>query len=95
MKLSHAQVMHIAKLSRLSLSDEEAELYATQLSKIIDYVEQLNGLDTSSVEPTSHVIPLDNVMADDIGAASLTCMEALSNAPDATEKFYRVPKIIE
>ncbi len=95
MKLSLEEVMHISKLSRLSLSEEEAELYATQLSNIIDYVEQLNSLDTTSIEPTSHVIPLDNVMADDIQGTSLPREEALRNAPDATEKFYRVPKIIE
>ncbi|HTZ18334.1 MAG TPA: Asp-tRNA(Asn)/Glu-tRNA(Gln) amidotransferase subunit GatC [Dissulfurispiraceae bacterium] len=93
--LSREEVLHIAELSRLSLSEEESGLYTTQLSKIIDYVEQLNGLDTSRIEPTSHVIPLDNVMADDVGIVSLPCREALGNAPDATEKFYRVPKIIE
>jgi aspartyl-tRNA(Asn)/glutamyl-tRNA(Gln) amidotransferase subunit C len=95
MKLTLEEVRHISKLSRLSLSEEEAELYATQLSNVIDYVEQLNGLDTSSINPTSHVIPLDNVMADDVLRLSLSRGEALRNAPDATEKFYRVPKIIE
>jgi aspartyl-tRNA(Asn)/glutamyl-tRNA(Gln) amidotransferase subunit C len=95
MKLSLEEVRHISKLSRLSLSDEEAGLYATQLSKIIDHVEQLNNLDTSAIEPTSHVIQLDNVMADDVQGISLSREEALKNAPDSTLKFYRVPKIIE
>ncbi len=95
MKLSLEEVRHISKLSRLSLSVEEVELYAIQLSKIIDYVEQLDSLDTSSIEPTSHVIPLDNVMTDDVNGVSLPREDALRNAPDATEKFYRVPKIIE
>jgi aspartyl-tRNA(Asn)/glutamyl-tRNA(Gln) amidotransferase subunit C len=95
MKLSLEEVRHISKLSRLSLSEEEAGLYATQLSKIIDHVEQLNNLDTSEIEPTSHIIPLDNVMADDIQGISLSREEALKNAPDSTDKFYRVPKIIE
>jgi aspartyl-tRNA(Asn)/glutamyl-tRNA(Gln) amidotransferase subunit C len=95
MKLSLEEVRHISKLSRLSLSEEEAKLYATQLSKIIDHVEQLNNLDTSAIEPTSHIIPLDNVMADDVLGISLPREEALKNAPDSTGKFYRVPKIIE
>ena len=95
MKLSLVEVRHIAQLSRLALSDDEAELYAPQLSKIIDYVEQLNSLDTSAIEPTSHIIPLNNVMADDILGASLPRLEALKNAPDTTGKFYRIPKIIE
>ncbi len=95
MKLSLEEVRHIAKLSRLALSEEEVGLYATQLSKIIDHVEQLNNLDTSATGPTSHVIPLDNVMADDVQGISLPREEALKNAPDSTEKFYKVPKIIE
>ena len=95
MKLSLDEVRHIAQLSRLALSEDEAELYAPQLSKIIDYVEQLNNLDTSAIEPTSHIIPLNNVMADDIPVVSLSRLEALKNAPDTTGKFYRIPKIIE
>lgn len=95
MKISLEEVRHISKLSRLSLPGEEAELYATQLSKIIEYVEQLNNLDTSTIEPTSHIMQLNNVMVDDVQGISLPREEALKNAPDSTEKFYRVPKIIE
>lgn len=95
MKITQEDVKHIARLSRLYLSDEETSTFGGQLNSIIEYVEQLNGLDTSSVEPTSHVIPLNNVMRDDIPKPSLPLKEALKNAPDATEKFYRVPKIIE
>jgi aspartyl-tRNA(Asn)/glutamyl-tRNA(Gln) amidotransferase subunit C len=86
---------HIAALSRLSLSQEEIETFGSQLNGIIEYVGQLNGLDTSGIEPTSHVIPLNNVMRDDLTRPSLPVEEALKNAPDSTEKFYRVPKIIE
>ncbi|HMK61677.1 MAG TPA: Asp-tRNA(Asn)/Glu-tRNA(Gln) amidotransferase subunit GatC [Dissulfurispiraceae bacterium] len=95
MKLSLEEVRHIAQLSRLSITDEELELYAPQLSKIIDYVEQLNNLDTSDIEPTSNIIALNNVMADDVLGMCLPRDEALRNAPDSTEKFYRIPKIIE
>jgi aspartyl-tRNA(Asn)/glutamyl-tRNA(Gln) amidotransferase subunit C len=95
MKLSLDEVKHIAQLSRLALSEDEAEMYSPQLSKIIDYVEQLNNLETSSIEPTSHIIPLNNVMAEDIPGACLPRSEALKNAPDSTDRFYRIPKIIE
>ena len=95
MRISKEEVKHIAGLSRLSLSEEDMETFGIQLNKIIEYVEQLNRLDTADVEPTSHAIPLKNVMRDDVPRASLTKEDALKNAPDSTEKFYRVPKIIE
>lgn len=95
MKITVEDVKHIARLSRLSMSDSEIEIFSGQLSSIIEYVEQLNSLDTGNIEPTSHLIPLKNVMRDDIPAASLPVEDALRNAPDSTEKFYSVPKIIE
>ncbi len=95
MKITSEKVKHVANLSRLYLSDDEIKIFCNQLNTIIEYVEQLNSLDTDNIEPTSHVIPLNNIMRDDILAASLPAENALKNAPDATEKFYRVPKIIE
>ncbi len=95
MRITSEDVKHIASLSRLSLSDKEIDIFSGQLNSIIEYVEQLNSLDTGNIEPTSHVIPLNNIMRDDIPAASLPVEDALKNAPDSTEKFYRVPKIIE
>ncbi len=93
--ITREDVYHIARLSRLSLSETETETYGDQLNAIIAYVEQLNNLDTREVEPTSHVIPLRNVTREDSVRPSLSREEALRNAPDATERFYRVPKIIE
>lgn len=95
MKITKDEVKHIARLSRLSLSEGELETFSGQLSTILEYVEQLNRLDTAGIEPTSHIIPLRNVMRDDVPAASLPREEALRNAPDSDGKFYRVPKIIE
>jgi aspartyl-tRNA(Asn)/glutamyl-tRNA(Gln) amidotransferase subunit C len=95
LQLSNEEVIHISRLSRLALSEDDAGLYATQLSSIIEYVELLDNLDTASIEPTSHIIPLDNVMVEDIPGTSLPREEALRNAPDSNGKFYRVPKIIE
>lgn len=95
MKITNEDVKHIARLSRLYLSDEEMETFSNQLSAIVEYVEQLNSLNTNDIEPTSHVIPLKNVMRSDIIISSLSVENALKNAPDAAGSFYRVPKIIE
>lgn len=93
--ITRDDVHHIARLSRLSLSETETATYGDQLNAIIAYVEQLNNLDTGDVEPTSHVIPLKNVTREDSIRPPLPREEALRNAPDATGRFYRVPKIIE
>jgi len=82
-------------LARLSLTEEEKELFGAQLSSILDYMEKLNELDTENIEPTSHVLTLSNVMREDAPRDSIPREDALSNAPDRTDKFYRVPKIIE
>ncbi len=95
MKISKEEIEHIAVLARLSLTEEEKELFGAQLSGILGYMEQLNELDTKEVEPTSHVLALGNVMREDVPGESLPREEALMNAPSHTEKFYRVPKIIE
>jgi aspartyl-tRNA(Asn)/glutamyl-tRNA(Gln) amidotransferase subunit C len=94
-KITKEQIQHIAVLSRLNLTEEEKDLFGSQLSSILDYMEQLNGLDTEGIEPTSHVLSIENVMREDIPAVSLPRTEALMNAPSRTEQFFRVPKIIE
>jgi len=92
MKIS---IEHIAQLSRLSLSDKEKGLFGGQLESILSYMDKLNELDTRDIEPTSHVIAISNITRDDVQRPSLDREDALMNAPDKTEKFYRVPKIIE
>jgi len=94
-KITKEQIQHIAVLSRLNLSEEEKDLFGFQLSSILDYMDQLNELDTRETEPTSHVLSLSNVMRDDILTSSLPGEEALKNAPSRSQNFYRVPKIIE
>jgi len=91
-KISKEEIEHIATLARLSLSEEEKELFGSQLSSILDYMEKLNELDTKDVEPTSHVLLLSNVMRDDIPRPSIPQEDALWNAPDHTEKFFRVKR---
>jgi aspartyl-tRNA(Asn)/glutamyl-tRNA(Gln) amidotransferase subunit C len=95
MSITENEVQHIVKLSRLILTPEELSTYRGQLSSIIEYIEQLNTLETANVEPTSHVLPITNVMRDDVLAPCLSSDEALKNAPDPVDNFYRVPKIIE
>lgn len=92
MKIS---IEHLAQLARLSVSDNEKTLFADQIDSILSYMDKLNELDTATVEPTSHVISLSNVVREDLPKDSLERESALSNAPDRTDKFYRVPKIIE
>ncbi len=92
MKIS---VEYISKLARLSVSEKEREAFSAQLQGILSYMEKLNELDTKDVEPTSHVVSLSNVMRDDVQKTSISREDALANAPDHTDKFYRVPRIIE
>ena len=95
MNITEDEVKHIVNLARLALSEDELSMYRGQLNAIIGHVEQLNTLDTTGIEPTSHVLPITNVMREDVHMPPLSNHEALKNAPDPSDKFYRVPKIIE
>ena len=94
MSVTRKDVEHIAKLARLEFTDEEKATFTHQLNTILAYVEQLNTLDTSNVEPLSHVIELDNAFREDVLRPGLTQEEALKNAPVKTERFFKVPKVI-
>jgi aspartyl-tRNA(Asn)/glutamyl-tRNA(Gln) amidotransferase subunit C len=95
MEITREQVEHVAKLARLAIGEEEKALFARQLSSILTYAQTLNRLDTSSVEPTSHVIPIQNVFREDEVRPSLSREQAFANAPDQDAGCFRVPKIIE
>ncbi|MEJ2313374.1 MAG: Asp-tRNA(Asn)/Glu-tRNA(Gln) amidotransferase subunit GatC [Nitrospirota bacterium] len=95
MKIDSKLVDRIAGLARLKLSDYERESLLADLNNILSYVEKLNRLDISAVEPTSHVLDLANVSREDEPRPSMPVDEALANAPDRSGNFYRVPKIIE
>lgn len=88
-------VERIAQLARLSLSEEEKEKFSLQLDSIFAYVGKLNELDTSGIEPTSHVLKLINVMREDKQKPSLSREDALRNSSENTGEFFKVPKIIE
>lgn len=87
------EVEHVAKLARLELSEDEKTRYSEQLGAIIDYVQQMNEVDTSNVEPMSHAIPLTNVMREDEVVYEQTREELMQNAPAKEYGFFKVPKI--
>ena len=89
--IGRAEVLHVAKLARLALSPEEVERMAGELSSILDHVERIGELDLDGVAPTSHVVPLENVLRTDEPRASLPPESALAGAPDAGEAGFRVP----
>ena len=95
MPLDRAQVVHIAALARIGISDGEMDVYAGQLSDIIDQFEVLNELDTTGVDPTGHAGELRTVMRGDAPADSLSPDEALSNAPRREGEFFRVKAVLD
>jgi aspartyl-tRNA(Asn)/glutamyl-tRNA(Gln) amidotransferase subunit C len=97
MEISKEQVERVAKLARLDVSEDEKTTFARQLSSILTHIDQLKALDTDTtgVEPTATVLPTDNVFRDDEVRPSLSQEQALANAPDQAEGFFRVPKILE
>lgn len=94
-RISMKDVEHVARLARLELSAAEKERMRKELDGILSYIDKLRAVDTRGVEPTSHAVPLTNVMRDDTEVASLPQDEMLANAPDRHGELFRVPKIIE
>ena len=95
MKLSREQVLHIAELAKLGISEEETELFAEQLSAILDYAEMLNRLDTEAIPPTAQAIDRRNVTRPDEVFPSLTPDEVLANAPQRQDGYFKVKPILE
>jgi aspartyl-tRNA(Asn)/glutamyl-tRNA(Gln) amidotransferase subunit C len=89
--IDREQVLHVAKLARVKLTDDEVERMAGDLSTILEHVERMNELDLDGVEPTSHAVQLENVLRADVPRPSLPREQALANAPDATQTGFRVP----
>ncbi len=85
------QVLHVAKLARLRLGEEEVDRMAGELSKILEHVETMDELDLEGVEPTSHVVDLTNVLREDTPRPGLDRDTALAQAPDAADGGFRVP----
>jgi aspartyl-tRNA(Asn)/glutamyl-tRNA(Gln) amidotransferase subunit C len=95
MKLSRDEVLHIAQLARLGLTEDELAKFQEQLSNILENFEILQQVDTTYVPPTAQAIPLQNVFREDEIAASLPQSEVLANAPRREGDFFRVPAVLE
>ena len=93
--ISEQQVEHVARLARLALQPEEQRHFTAQLNAILAYMEQLNTVPTEGVEPTTHVLDLVNVFRDDTLHSSLSAAAALAGAPETSQGFFVVPRIVE
>jgi aspartyl-tRNA(Asn)/glutamyl-tRNA(Gln) amidotransferase subunit C len=91
MAISRAEVVHVARLARLALTDEELDRFAGQLDAILEAVGKVSELDLSGVEPTLHPLELSNVWAEDAPQPSLPVEDALANAPEVEDDAFRVP----
>lgn len=95
MSLDRAAVDHVARLARLDLTDDERRRMQAELTQILGHAEKIQELDLDGVPPTSHSLPLSNVLRKDEVRPSLPVEEALANAPQAEDGRFRVPRIIE
>lgn len=94
-RISLAEVEHVARLARLELSADEKERMGRELDGILAYIDKLRAVDVSGVEPTSHAVPVTNVMRDDELEPSFPREDMLANAPDRNGDLFRVPRILE
>jgi aspartyl-tRNA(Asn)/glutamyl-tRNA(Gln) amidotransferase subunit C len=95
MSLSKETVKYIADLSRIELKSEELEKLSRQLQDILDFINKLTELDITNTNPTSHILPINNVLREDTTAESLALDYVLLNAPSRKDSFFSVPKVIE
>ena len=95
MTITRAEVAHVARLARLGLTESEMDQLATELDHILDAMQELRQLDTSAIPPTAQVIPLHNVMRDDIPRPSWPEADILRNAPQTRDGQFLVPPVLE
>ena len=92
--IDREQVLHVARLARLRLSEEEVERMSGELSSILDHIEKIGELDLDEVEPTSHVVQVENVLRADEPRPSLDRAEVLAVAPAVEDDRFRVPPVL-
>jgi len=95
MKITKDMVEYVANLARLNLTEQEKERLTEDMAEILAYVDKLNELDTSGVEPTSHVMPIYNVLREDVVKESYDREIILENAPSKEDGCFKVPKVVE
>ena len=95
MKISEQDIKTVASLSRLRIREEEAQDVLFQLNKILNYVENLQAIDTNDIEPTTYALPMQNVFRADVVKPSLDRELALSTAPLQEDGYFKVPRVLE
>ena len=93
--ITKSDVEYVARLAQLTLSEEAKERLVGEMSEILSYMDELNTLDTTGIEPTMHVLEMVNVYRDDVEEPSLTREEALANAPKTDGEYFIVPRILD
>jgi aspartyl-tRNA(Asn)/glutamyl-tRNA(Gln) amidotransferase subunit C len=93
--ISRAEVAHLARLSRLAVTDDELDMFSGQLDVILNSIARISEVTAADIPPTSHSVPLTNVLREDVIAPCLTRAEALAGAPDVAEDRFRVPRILD
>ena len=92
--ITKKDVEHVALLARLELTEAEKEKFTEQLNAILEYADALKKLDTANVQPTAHPLPLNNVFREDTARPGISNEDALANAPEQEDGFFKVPKIV-
>ena len=95
MAITKDTVKHVAHLARIDLAAKELETLSRQLEDILDFIDKLKQVDIKDIAPTSHILPINNVLRDDSPRESLSSGQALENAPQKHGNFFGVPKVIE
>ena len=95
MKISQKDVVHVARLARLTVAPEELETLTEQMDAILGYVDKLNELDTAGIEPMAHAVPMSNAFREDENTPTIGIERALQNAPVSGDDCFTVPKVIE
>ena len=94
-QIDNAKVRAVARLARLDLTDAEVDRFSGELGSILEYIEKLNELDTDNVEPLAHCLPIHNVFRDDRVRTSLSNEQALANAPQRADEYFKVPRVLD
>jgi len=95
MKINQQDVEHVARLARLSLNPDDLKTMTGQMDAILGYVDKLNELDTTGIEPMAHAVPMSNAFREDEITEPIGVEQALQNAPQRNDNYFKVPKIIE
>lgn len=95
MAITKAVVKYVANLARIELKPKELKKLSGQLKDILDFIDKLKKIDIKNIKPTSHILPINNVLREDKPGVSLSCDRALDNAPQRKGNFFGVPKVIE